>query len=137
MKPEEATTAPVNAVVRWSMTDYEILSFELTAQFVAVFAEKGDDGITDLFSEPIQAIGLAKVTTQHVEGIRGKGVMRDIDEPDIRNELIALQLRDGYWQIANDASNFSGVAKVGDDISTATGYLNRMEYRTLRRAEST
>ncbi len=131
------TPAPQEPIVRWKITEYEILSFELTDKFVAVFADKADDGLTDLFEEPIQAIGLAKVTTKFAEGVRGKGVSRYVDEPDVINELIGMQLEYGYWHIVNDVSNFSGVMKVGGDIAAATGCLNRNEFKTLRCAEST
>lgn len=119
-------------IVEWDVKDFELLSFETTDAFVAVFAEIAQDGITDLFAEPIDALGLAKVTTRHFEGIPARMYSRETGEPDTENELIGLQLQDGCWYIVNDASNFSGIAKRGANINSATGRLNRQIYKTLR-----
>lgn len=120
-------------VEKWTQITYELLSFQLTDQFVAVFAEVADDGLTDLFPLPLDAIGLARITTRFVEGVRGiDGHWRETEDPDIYNNLVGLQLEDGYWLIANEWDNFSGIAKAGAQIADTHGCLDRNNFRKLR-----
>ena len=123
---QSADTKP--KIERWSYTEYEILSFQLTTEFVAVFAQEAEDGLCDLFSYPITAIGLAKATTRFVEGVKGRG-SNDYREPEINNDLVGLRLEEGFWQIANGDHNFAGLAGVHDDISKAWGSLNMRDYK--------
>ncbi len=105
---------------------FELLSFELTDGFMAVFAEVASDGITDLTAYPLQAIGLAKVTTHRVKD-------GDIStDSDTHNDLVGPMLEDGVWDFANDCANFAGVMKVGGNVYAARGSLNRSEYKILR-----
>jgi hypothetical protein len=119
------------AMEKWIAVEYELLSFELTDRFVAVFADLAEDGMTDLSDEPLQAIGLAKVTQRTVVGNRSK-LEYDVQDVEVWNELVGLQLQDGFWQIANEYANFAGICEVGGDILNATGSLNRTEFKKLR-----
>ncbi len=116
---------------RWQAKTYELLSFQLTSEFVAVFAEPAADGLVDLYSHPIQAIGLAKITTQFLE--RRHGVQPWEYQPtEVATELVGLQLNEGYWHIVQQCDNFAGIAGIYDDINTATGELDCSRYRPLR-----
>jgi hypothetical protein len=116
---------------RWESKTYELLNFQLTDAFVAVFGELAADGFTDLHSYPIQAIGLAKVTTQFLECWPG-GKPWEYKPAEAENAIVGLNLNDGYWHIAQECENFAGIAGVHDDIREATGELNCMKYRKLR-----
>jgi hypothetical protein len=78
-----------------------------------------------LISEPLHAVGVAKVTRE----IRNRiGVIRS----DESTEIVALELcSDGTWYVCEEASNYAGMCPVGEDISAVTSnlggdYLNNL-----------
>lgn len=118
---------------RWEQKTYELLSFQLTTEFVAVFAEIAADGFTDLFSTPIQALGLARVTTAFFEWSTGPNSRpQQYQAARAENVPVGLRLADGYWEIVQQSDNFAGIAGIYADISTATGELDRGKYKNLR-----
>lgn len=125
------TTAADPAPQQWDSKTYELLSFQLTSEFVAVFAEMAGDGLVDLYSHPIQAIGLAKLTTKYYAR-RSGGSAVECRPAQTYNALVGLQLNDGYWHIVQECENFAGIAGVHADISEATGELDWMKYGKLR-----
>jgi hypothetical protein len=114
-------------------TEYKVLSFQLTRDFVAVFAEEAPDGLVDLEAQSIDAVGVARVTRRmFLVDESGAEVIGHEREPDVITDVVGLWLADGYFQIVNESSNFAGLARVGDDISQATGCLEGSLLRRLR-----
>jgi hypothetical protein len=102
---------------------FEILQFQLTNDFVAVYADKAEDGFVDLDAIPVQAIGLAKLTTKYLERTSEKAKWEEWSEPEFRNEMVGLELDEGSWHVSNESENFAGICKSGSDITKAIGEL--------------
>ena len=105
---------------------YELISVQMVADLDAVYAIKNDDGTYCLQSWPIDALGMARVTTtRHL----GRTKLFDRDDG---TKIVGLELSEGYWHICDECDNFAGLVKRGDDIWEATGCLSLGDY-PLRR----
>lgn len=106
--------------------NFDLRSFQLVTGFEAVFAvdEKGD-GLLDLISEPIDAIGVAEVCEEWVHGqwINGKWFEKSRSKAEISTCLVAMRLMDGWWQILEENDNYAGMMKSGENIENAVGCL--------------
>lgn len=114
---------------RWETTKYELLSVQPTDRFVAIYAIVADDGLCDLETRPIHAVGIAKVITRYYRGNFTDKV--EIREPEISQDIVGLMLREGYFQIVNEDSNFGGLMGLGGNIYESLGYL-KSEFSNLR-----
>jgi len=108
---------------------YQLVQIMPADGYVAVFAveDLGSPGDYRLAPVPVDCLGLASITTETHEEIQ-------IDE-DVRllspgqkfgpvTEVVGLILEEGEWQIANEAENFAGLARSGEDISSVTWSLD-------------
>jgi len=126
MKGREAMESEFEKV---QQTKHKLLSFQLTNDYVGVFAEEVSRGVFELVPRSIQAIGLAESTTTYFERLKkDHRNKREYRKPDVWVQVVTLWLFDGEWEICESFDNFAGVCKIGDDITKATGHL-QYEYR--------
>ena len=112
MKTSTARQQP-DGSIQFSYWEYELLSFQLTEKYSAVFGS--DSGTAERL---LDAIGLAKVTTHYRQRAKGSVTTTATREPTTKNELVGLFLDDnGEWVIANDRAFFLGIcdANATDD----------------------
>lgn len=84
-------TAAAKPLDRWEADEFELLTVHLTNDIIAVFADAADDGLTDLFWEPCDAIGIARVTRRFYAGYRGQiGSVREVRDPDVESRVVGL-----------------------------------------------
>lgn len=108
---------------RWVSRRYEVVSFVLTDKFVAVYASEAPDGFVDLYSVPLDALGVARVTEEKVVRHGAKGTPQSSGVSGKFTEIVGLILDEGEWCLANDCRDFAGLAKVGADINACTSHL--------------
>jgi len=102
--------------------------------FVAVFAM--DSETSDkcwLESVPIDLLAVVDVVEKTLEGKIG-AVGREVGREEY-TDVVGLELDDGFFQVVNDASNFAGLQRVGEDINDAIGSLHVEYRRKLERRE--
>ena len=113
----------------WEYTDYEILQIVPTNEYRAVYCIE-EDGKASLQAWAIDALAVAKATTRFMRrpsDAKSFVAGRDCQDPDTRNEVVGVNLADGFWEVCNQVANFAGLCRVGQDISQCTGEL-RPEY---------
>lgn len=117
----------------YEIDDYEILSVAPTNDFVAVYVDEGLDGQCDLIANRVDAIGLVRITRRYVEGVKGYHYDEEIDDPDTWTEIAGLELIDGTWERCEEACNFAGLMRVGDDISRFNSLIDKRYRDKLRK----
>lgn len=127
------TAAPDQSVVRWQFDEFQLLQVTPCHKMLAVYAmeDESQPGKHKLEAYPIHFIAVAKVTTRFLE--RPKSAPKytcgmEYQKPDVRNDIVGLDLVDGLFEVCNEASNFAGYCREGDDISLATDYLHAFDY---------
>jgi hypothetical protein len=91
----------------------------------AVFADKQADGSCRLISNPIDLLALANATTKWWRGHPGK-----VYDTHTERVVVGVEMVEGTFQICQEADNFAGLCRAGDDISRATWFL-KPEYKRL------
>lgn len=110
---------------------FELLSITPVTGWQAVFAQESEkhEGKFYLFSGPVYMMGVAKVLIDtYVDDVCVK-------TDDGGNQIVALTHDDGYFEIADDAENFAGVCRDGEDIYEATRNLSSNYTKNLVREE--
>jgi len=118
----------------WQVKDYTIRQIMPATGFVAVFAM--DSETSDkcwLESVPIDLLAVVDVVEKTLEGKIG-AVGREVGREEY-TDVVGLELDDGFFQVVNDASNFAGLQRVGEDINDAIGSLHVEYRRKLERRE--
>lgn len=87
---------------------YELVTFTPTREFVAVYHTGPLPPGRRLWTWPLDGVGLARVT----EPGRLDGAPRV--------EVVGLLLTEGAWEVANEAANYCGMCRPGDDARYAT-----------------
>ena len=84
-------------------------SHVLTSDFDAVFADEAADGLCDLSRQPVDAIGVAEVLCKMFGNNRNEPPQ--ILDEWLEESVVALQLCDGVWEIADEACNYWGMVR--------------------------
>ena len=117
---------------RWETEFYKVLQAFPCENLLAVYAECDDEhpGFYTLKSYPVHFLAVAKVTTRFYErkAINDIAGFQQYDEPYIQNEIVGLQLSEGYWSVCNELGGFAGLCHAGEDITAATGCLDKSKY---------
>ena len=116
----------------WSRTSYKILQIIPASGYRAVYAHlvNAETGEFRLESDGIDFLAICRVT-ENEYGRDEHGLEREC-ETFITNEIVGLQLDvTGEWMITNDAENFAGLCRDGDDITKVDYYLNVIKFKTL------
>lgn len=100
----------------YEVTYYELKQICLTQEFQGVWFS---DEKQELFADVLDAIGLAEESTRVFS--RDGNVVENYP-PTM--EVVGLVVLDGLWDIVNEAANYAGMCRVGEDISEATGHLD-------------
>lgn len=116
---------------KWETKKYKLKSVQLTDKFVAVYADLGDDGLSDLRSTPVHAICVATITEKFWEGNQSSRMSWVLRRQEVSTDLIGMILSDGWFQIVNEDDNFAGLMEVGGNMHEATGCL-KGKYRKFR-----
>lgn len=118
---------------RVSFDSYELLQIAPVSGVEAIYAVAQEvDGSAILDSWPIDAIGVAKVTTRYFEYPDVyDGTSREYKKPTFSREVVGLQLNEGWYSVCNEADNFAGLMKTGQNREDSAGCLDREKY-TLR-----
>ena len=111
-------------IERCDFSRYELMSLTPATGFVAVYAQDDADGSASLYEMPVDAIGLARVTTHFHQRANGWKGSLQYKEPETEVEPVCLILAEGSWEICNQSSNFAGLARAGDDITQAISHLD-------------
>jgi hypothetical protein len=119
--------------IDFELKNYELLQVFSVSGMLTVFAIEDDEneGKFKLEAEPLSLMALAKVTTRSIRRARDAPEFSpgtDLHSPDVRNEIVGVYLDGGMFEVCNEASNFAGYCKEGDDIATAIGYLCRKKF---------
>ena len=117
---------------RWTSRRYELMSLTPVTGYVAVFVQDADDGAAYLETESVDAVGLANVTTHFHELPPGWKTSREHRERETEVEPVTLILMDGGWEICEEAFNFAGLARSGNDITKVNSQLNYSYLKRLR-----
>jgi hypothetical protein len=118
---------------------FKLLSVQFVSGFEVVFAvDESGDGLLDLVSRPIEAIGVAEVYESLIRGdwFNGKWTELSRTKTETWTDVVALELEGGFWQVLNENDNYAGMMKSGGNIENAIGnltgkYLGRL--RSIRR----
>ncbi len=108
-----------------SCTAYgEIISFQVTSGYQAVYYEK-KDGFLEFWSEPLDGIALCRSYTQHYL-VDESGKRTFTQQSDFYNEIVGILLLEGegYFDIVETTSNYAGMCRVGSDITVCTGGMS-------------
>lgn len=113
---------------QWETESFEIISISPADGLLAVYAEEDPDnpGFHILKSYPVHFIGVARVTTKYWAREQNRGPA--MVGTEIHKRVVGIDLSDGYFTPCDEASNFSGIARAGDDIRNAIGMLNLNKY---------
>lgn len=126
----------------WEYDSYEIRQIVLTTEYQAVYAEEDKNGDCTLRAYPLDALGVATVSRHFLRrSITDRPAKKyqpgeEYQPPDITQDIVGLDLADGYFQVVQDANNFAGIARKGEDINQATGYLEYEYSKLLPKAEA-
>lgn len=101
---------------------YTLLSVTPTTDFVAVYADK-ETG--ELWSDSIDAIGVAQVERKKYVWYDGSRPPKVVEGPHYGSEVVALELSEGGWHICNEAYNYCGMCRRGADIRKVTWSMHR------------
>ena len=114
----------------WSANDYEIIQMILNvpAQYKAVWAFLDNDDDPDdpchLEALPIEALAVAECITSHYRRPVGSKEAGTVYATEKHNTIVVLECVEGWWQVANEANNFAGIMRDGQDIADCCGELD-------------
>lgn len=113
----------------WSCEVFEILNVTPVENMLAVYAQPHptEHGKHHLVPEPIYFIGVAKVETKFYEMQPGCN-SQCVDRCDSGTRVVGLVLAEGYFDVCNEAGNFAGLMREGDNILDANGFLDESKY---------
>ena len=114
--------------VTFETKDFEILNVSQCNGILAVYAEddESNPGMHKLVAYPVNFIAVAKVTIRHM---KDKGsYVRECEPATVRNEVIGIELIEGWFAPCEEACNFAGYCMEGEDISKAVGMLDIRKY---------
>lgn len=126
-------SAPVQHVVSWQFDEYEILQVIQCTGIQAVYAQEDEanPGKFRLEGGPIELLAVAKKTTTFLEKAKDAPIAtrwRKCKDAEVENVIVGLELIDGSFEVCNEASNFAGYCRDGDDITKATAHLPTRDY---------
>ena len=118
--PENATNE------RWTVDSFELINVVPVDKMFAVYAVPHPTQKEKFCLEksPIHFIGIAKVTTHF--WTRNEQTKRAVslgNEPE-GTRVVGIDLCEGYFSVCDEADNFAGLMKDGDDIDNAIGCLS-------------
>ena len=105
-------------VKTWEYETFEIINI---CQCTGIAGTWLIDG--ELRSCPVSFLAVANVTT-HYRGTLEDGITYMREEDYTRNEVVALDLSGGGFEVCNEANNFGGFCHEGSDIKHCTGLLS-------------
>lgn len=115
---------------KWEATEYEVISVAQADKMLAVYAQRHptEEGKFELVADPIHFVGVAKVTTLFFEKRDDEKYGRQVDTEFIGTKVVGLDLCEGFFQVCNEASNFAGLMREGDDIDRTNYCLSHRDY---------
>ena len=114
---------------RWSNEFYKILQVVPCEGVFAVYAieDEANPGKFNLDKEPIKFLALVEITTEHYVTVNETSTR--VTQTDTDNDVVGLTLLpEGWFEVCNQADNFAGYCREGDDISECIGCLNLQNY---------
>ncbi len=125
---------------RWQYDSYEVLNITPCTGYLAVWAVDCEDGSgeCEMWSHPVDALSVARVTTTFLERPFGSSkVGVEYAQREVRNKIVGLELLDGWFDVVQDADNFAGLCREGDDIQQMDGCLKPKYHERLRKPPAT
>ena len=115
---------------KWDVDDYEVISVTAVDGMVAVYAYEHptEKGKFYLHHEPLSFVGVAKVFTKFYERVAGKDYGHVVQTVSNGTKVVGIDLSEGYFTVCNEADNFAGIMREGDNICDATGCLSILKY---------
>lgn len=95
--------------------EYELISFTQVSGLVAAFRDRKEDGTYDVYSNPIDAVGVAKFFEVRLL-IDESGKVVGKERKENGTGVVALALDGGFFQIEDECENFYGIFKETDNI---------------------
>lgn len=104
----------------YNVDSYEILQVIPVSGYSAVFSQPHptEEGKLLLEPEPIHFLGLVKVTVESFVRRSGFKSSISLGSECIGNRLLGLTLCGGFFDVCDEASNFAGLIRDGDDIQS-------------------
>lgn len=81
-----------------------------------------------LVAEPIEALGVAEITTMHYRRPKGDLNAGTIESTHVDSGVVVLMCTEGWWQVANESTNFAGIMQEDQDITDCCGELHADYY---------
>lgn len=115
-----------NGNSRWMDEKFEILHLSQVSGLVWIYADKvdGGNGEYTLGTEPIDFIGVAKVTTSHWHQPTEDSEPYEYDEPEIERRVVGLRVGPDGIEIVNELWCFAGIGRAGWDMK----YIEEIAY---------
>lgn len=115
--------------MRHYYTEYDIQQVCETDKYCAVYAVEAEEGNRGgplkLISFPLLAIGVASVKRYSNTILSpGKIANNSTTLDETTTQVVGLLFAEGGFEVCNEASNFAGLALVGEDISKVTWFLD-------------
>jgi len=121
----------------WDYSEYKLLSLMPVSGIFCVFCCEQEDGSFKQQGFPLDVLCVAEVTVvtrrRRSDLPRGEGVEVVSEVVDDNNSIVGASLTEGHFQICEQASNFSGYMKEGDDIEDVTWYLEPEHTQKLKK----
>lgn len=115
---------------QWSVDHYTVISVTQVSGMFAVYAydHPTENGKFYLHKEPLHFVGIAKVRTSVMRTDSNGKTCSRISELENGTQVVGLDLSEGFFTVCDEACNFAGLMREGDDIDNVTGCLNTLEY---------
>lgn len=103
--------------LRWRSEEFKILHLSQVSGLVWIYADlvEGGNGEFTLDTEPIDFIGVAKVTTSYWHQTKDR-IVYEYGEPEIENRVVGLRIGPDGVEICNEYDHFAGIGRAGADI---------------------
>lgn len=110
----------------WTTETFELINVVPAADMFAVYAvpHPTQEGKFYLEEDRIHFLGIAKVNEHTYQGDDHSMLSKLIKTRQLPNRVVGLDLCEGYFSVCDEADNFAGLMKDGDDINDATGCLS-------------
>ena len=128
----------VNGYVYWEYVEYILEQIVLTSDFQFVLCLEDDGRPAYLEGFPLDALAVATATTHFMRAPAPrdfKASEEDYRASESVKDVVGLELVDGYFQIVNEAANFAGICKKGDDATKVDGCLSVEYLDKLKKAK--